>query len=507
MPVEVRLLGPVEVAGDHGPADPGPAKRRALLATLALDANRPVSLSRLRDLLWVDPAPASAVANIRNHVGALRRILGGRLAARPGAYQLTLSPDELDVASFRRLADAGRDALTAGDASRAELDLIAALRLWRGGAGDGLPRGTALGTRLEGLDEHRLRVVEDLADVRLALGRDADLVGALREHLLGNPLRERAWGQLMLALYRAGDTGAALSAYARAYSVLRDQLGVEPGAELASLHRAVLDRAPRLDLPAGERRIPRARVDVRHIEVPRELPPDPVTLVGRSDELAVVLAAARPAPGHPAPAAVVVHGPSGSGKSALVTRAGHRLAPAFPDGQIYMTATGAAGARAADLLGRALRALGVAPADVPEHLEERIGRYRSLLAARRVLVVVDGAGDAEQVRPMVPAHPGSALVVAGPDALSTLDGVPHIELRPLSPADGRALLATYIGTDRLGGDVAAADDLIRRCAGLPRPLRAAAARLVARPHLPVRTLAEAYGRQLPVLHPGPDCAA
>ncbi|BAL89740.1 putative SARP-family transcriptional activator [Actinoplanes missouriensis 431] len=423
MSIEVRLLGPVELRGEDGPVDPGPAKRRATLAVLALEVNRPVTLNRLTDLLWGDEPPASAVANIRNHVAALRRTLGDRIVSRQGSYQMNLAAHELDVTEFHRLAELGRAALAGGDASRAEPALDAALRLWRGAAGHGLPRGAGLDVLLAGLEADRLRVLEDLTEARLDLGYAGELVPVLRDHLGAHPLRERAWAQLMLALYRAGDLAAALSAYRQAQATLQAQLGVDPGSELVDLHVAMLERAPRLD-PWARQLLRRNRPAIG--EVPRELPPDPVFLTGHAGEIAAVLAAARPAAGERTPAAVVVHGPPGSGKSALVTRAGHRLADTFPDGQIFAVA--GAGVTAADLLGRALRALGVPPGEVPEQADERIGRYRSLLAARRVLIVVDGATSDDQVRPLIPAASGSALLVTSREPMLVGEGVPHVAL-------------------------------------------------------------------------------
>ncbi|GAA0493324.1 hypothetical protein Ade02nite_70260 [Paractinoplanes deccanensis] len=417
MSVEVCLLGPVELRGDGGVAAPGPAKRRAVLTVLALEVNRPVPLGRLTELLWTGRPPASAIANIRNHVAALRHTLGTRIVSRHGAYQLNLAPHELDVTEFRRRAERGRGALARGDAGQAEPDLAAALSLWRGPAGQGLPRGAALDVLLAGLESERLRVVEDLAEARLELGHTGELAPMLRDHLAAHPLRERAWSQLMLAHYRAGDLAAALSAYREAQAALHAQLGVDPGAELTRLHVAMLERAPLLDPPA------RGRAPA----IPRELPPDPALPPGRSRELTALLAAARPEHGERTPAAVVLHGPPGSGKSALVTRAGHRLAETFPDGQIFITVAGPH-LSAADLMGRVLRALGVPPAEVPDQPDERLGRYRSLLATRRVLIVVDGAAATEQVWPLIPARHGSALLVTSQAPLRMPLEVPQVAL-------------------------------------------------------------------------------
>ncbi|WP_433303212.1 AfsR/SARP family transcriptional regulator [Actinoplanes sp. CA-030573] len=247
MSIQVRLLGAIELRVDGARVDLGPAKRRALLAALALERNRPIGVDMLSRLLWTGAPPASAVPNIRNHVAGLRRVLDSRILSHRHAYQLVLDAHELDVTEFQRLAGSGRRAVRAGDPAAAEPELAAALRIWRGPAGDGVARGTELDQRLQGLDQHRLQVVEDLADVRLALGHAAGLVPLLREHLAAQPLRERAWAQLILAHYRAGDAGAALAAYREADEVLRRQLGAGPGPDLVALRQAVLERSPRLD--------------------------------------------------------------------------------------------------------------------------------------------------------------------------------------------------------------------------------------------------------------------
>jgi DNA-binding SARP family transcriptional activator len=503
MTIGIRLLGPTELLEHGRPANPGPAKRQAMLAALALEANRPVSLSRLIDAAWSDSPPRSAVANLRNHATALRKVLRDRIVSRGGGYQLRLEPDELDVDTFRRLATQGRQALAAADPVIAEPALAAALRLWRGAAGDGLPRGTALEAQLESLDEHRLLAFEDLVDARLALGRHTDVLGELREHVARQPLRERAWGQTMLALYRTGDTGAALATYRQARSTLDEHLGVEPGPELSALHKAVLDRSPELQ-PMGHDGAmqptitvrPRAAANRLPVEPPRELPPDPAVLVGRTEELGFVLAATRPGDRVRTPAAVLIYGERGSGKATLAARAGHHLSTAFPDGQIYIDLNGQESATAERLVGRALRALGSPAGEVPDELDERIGRYRSWIAARRVLVIVNGASSPAQIRPLIPTAPGSALIATSRERLETLDGVPRVHLGPLPAADARALLSAYVGEERLG-DTAATARLIHLCDGLPLALRIVAAQLAARPELSVRTLAERLARNRP----------
>jgi len=478
MRVEVRLLGTVELAVDGRPAALGPAKRRAVLAGLALDANRPVSLDRLAAMAWSGSPPPSAVANLRTHMAALRQFVAGRIVAHPGGYELGLAAEELDTAEFLRLAGEGRAAVAAGDNAAALPLLTSALALWRGSAGDGLPRGTTLDAHWIGLDELRLHVVEDLVEARLDAGEDNRLLGDLRQHLAANPLRVRAWGQLMFALYRGGHASAAFAAYREARSVLHEQLGIEPGAELARLHRAMLNRAPELMHTASDGRSSghhQVRDDPH--PAPRELPANVPTFVGRTREIGLVVHAVRSAP---AATAVITGGP-GAGKSALAVRAAHLLEPEFPDGQLYIDA-GYRAVAPGVLLARALRALSVPAHEVPEGFDEKAGRFRSLVAGRRVLVVVDGVSEAAQVRPLLPAAAGPALIVASRRGLGSLD-VERVALGPLSTDDASALVAGFAGAGRLEVDRTVARELTRACAGSPLALRIAAARLAERPAL------------------------
>ncbi|MCX4388227.1 AfsR/SARP family transcriptional regulator [Micromonospora peucetia] len=503
MKLQIRLLGSVELCVDDQVVTPGAAKRRAVLAGLALEANHSVSLSRLADMVWSDVPPASAVANLRSHAAALRRVLGDRLVARPNAYALRLSSYELDVTEFHRLVGEGRALLRTADPASAVGTLTAALAHWRGASGDGLPWGTALDNRWASLDEQRLQVFEELADARLAAGEHGHLLPELRGHLAAHPLRERAWAQLMLALYRCGDVPAALTVYRDARATLEEQLGIEPGEELVALHRAMLDRcselaytpppAPVTTVPAPVAPAPGVAgsaspmVDIAGgvgWTVPRELPAGLVTFIGRGRETGEVVAALRGT----GPTTVVVTGAFGTGKTALAVRAAHAVAADFPDGQVFVELGNRAPATSGEVLARVLRAIGVAPGDVPANTDERAGWFRSLVAGRRLLLVVDGVTRAAQVRPLLPAGPGPGLVVVGQRRLGSLDGVRRVTLRPLATADARDLLAALAGPERLAGDPVATGELLRLCAGSVLALRVAGTRLAARPGQSVAAL-------------------
>ncbi|WDZ84080.1 AfsR/SARP family transcriptional regulator [Micromonospora cathayae] len=489
MQLQIKLLGTVELSVDGQPVTVGAAKRRAVLAGLALEANRPVPLDRLARMVWGAQPPTSAVANLRSHVFALRAAVGDRIVAHLHAYELRIAPPELDVTEFQRLAGEGRALLAAGDASAAVPALTGALACWRGPAGSGLPTGTILHGRWASLEEQRLQVFEELTQARLDLGESGDLLDGLRQHLSAHPLRERGWSQLMLALYRCGDVPAALAAYQHARSALDEQLGIEPGDELVALHREILDRTPGLTVPAPGPAVPaggRWPAGGAGRSVPRELPADLVTFVARTPQLAAVTAAVTGGP----PAAVVVSGATGCGKSALAVRAAHTVAADFPDGQVFVDLAYHPTAGADEVLGRVLRALGVPSTEVPREVDEQAGRLRSLFADRRVLLVVDGVTHAAQVRPLLPAGPGPALLVVAQRHLPSLDGVTRVTVPGLRPEESLALLAALVGDGRLARDRAATAELLGICAGSPLAVRIVGSRLAARPGLAVGALVE-----------------
>jgi DNA-binding SARP family transcriptional activator len=492
MSFEVRLLGCVELDRDGTKLPLGPAKRRALLAALALDANRPVSLDRLTGSLWAGRAPDSAVANLRTHVAELRRHLGDRLVARPRAYLLRLEDGELDADRFTALAERGRTALHAGDPATALSCLAAALGIWRGQAGQDLPADSPLHGRFAVLDHGRLAVFEDYVQARMALDPHADVVPDLRRHLGLAPLRERAWAQLMLALYRAGDVAAALAAYAEARTVLREDLGIEPGPELGSLQRAILDRAPALSAPAS--RAGPAAPAYAPARVPRQLPPEQPTFVGREDEVAALESALRAAARGDGPPVIGVSGSGGVGKSAVALCAAHRAADAFPDGQAWIDLRGSqrrlSQLSAGEALGRVLRALGVPAGEVLPTTDERAAQYRALVAGRRLLVVADNALDAAHVRPLIVPGGGSALLVTSRRGLATVDGAVSIRVGPMADASALTLLGLLAGPGRVAAERREAHRLIRWCAGLPLTLRIVGARLASRPDRPLASLAD-----------------
>lgn len=492
MGIEFRVLGPVEGLLGGAPLDLGPRKQRLVLAALLLEANRPLSTDRLVDLSWPDSPPPSARTAIHGRISRLRAVLAGQpevaLVSAGSGYTLHVDPAAVDAHRFTGLLADARDA-RADDVAAGLYDQ--ALALWRGPALDGTTTEDVRRALCGNLEEARLQAVDELAEVRLRLGLHRDLVEYLTSHLAAHPTRERTAAQLALALYRCGQAGDALEVCRRTRRRLHDDLGIDPGPDLTDLEVAILRKDAALDRPApAPASAPPA--------VPAHLPPAVAGFTGRASErrrLAEVLSDAGPT----VPVAVI-SGAAGVGKSALAVLCAHDVAARYPDGQLHVNLRGydlAEPMATVTALGRFLRALGLPPSRVPADEEEAMLAYRSLLAGRRVLVVLDNAGRAEQVRPLLPGAPGCGVLVTSRDelrGLTALDGAWSLRLDVLSPAESLALLARMVGAHRLAADQAAADELARRCDHLPLALRIAGAHLAARPEQPVaeyvRELAE-----------------
>jgi DNA-binding SARP family transcriptional activator len=311
--MQFRVLGPLQVRATDGElVTLRAAKHRALLSVLLLHANELVSVDRLIDALWPARPPPSAASAVRTYVSALRRALrlgcvdqGSQLVAQPGGYRLDLHASDLDLLAFEDFAADARTALAGGDPAVAAERFQAALALWRGRPFEDVPLAAGVESTLDRLDERRLTVLEDWLETRLLLGHHADLVAELRALVAEHPLRERLWGQWMLALYRCGRQAEALGAFRDLRQRLHRDLAIEPGPTMQQLHRKVLSADPSLRPPAR----PTARALT---PVPRHLPLDVPTFTGRRTELAALL-------GNPA-AITAIDGIAGVGKSALAVR-------------------------------------------------------------------------------------------------------------------------------------------------------------------------------------------
>ncbi|MEU5259393.1 BTAD domain-containing putative transcriptional regulator [Amycolatopsis sp. NPDC021455] len=495
--VEFGVLGPLEVRDGGSVVPVGPPRIRAVCAILLVRPGHLVTVEQFVDELWPGRPPAGARALVRDYVSRLRRVLrsvrsgADRLVTRRPGYLLRVEDQELDLHRFERVVAQARTATRGGEADRGARLFRQAHQLWRGEPFADVPRTEAIGAAAGWLAEQRCSTLEERFDAALAAGRETEAVRELPAFVMANPLRERPAGQLMLALYRCGRRAEALDHYQRIHRALADELGVAPGTELRTLHLRILNGDPALRTPAAPRRAATATP-----LTPRQLPRDITTLVGRDTELTELTDRSGPlgaGRGHPRRSpVVVVHGAPGVGKSALAVRAAHRLAAGFPDGQLYVNLNGAtagvAPLPAAEALHRMLRALGVPPVEMPPGVEEAAALFRTTVADRRLLVLLDNAATAAQVGPLLPGGSGAAVLVTSRTRLVTLDGTTHRQVGPLRPDAASAMLDALVSGGRTAADPGAARALAALCGHLPLGLRVAAARLNARPSRPVRCL-------------------
>ncbi|HKN97628.1 MAG TPA: BTAD domain-containing putative transcriptional regulator [Pseudonocardiaceae bacterium] len=462
MRCDVLVLGPVLVAG-AGAARPSSPLTRTVVGLLAVAGAGGLSDAVIGDLVWgQDGVPASRL-NVAVHRARdwLERQTSGRVRIDRTTTGYALRGGVVDAHRFAELLR--------GDPT--EQDLVTALTLWRG---DPLADVVALGA-IEPLvaplrERHRAAVL-GYARLLLESARAGEAVGLLTPVADVRPLDEQVHALLLTALAADGRQADALARYERLRRRLADELGVDPGAELSDAMVRVL-RGNTADEPAP--------VTVR----PAQLVPDVTAFTGRRQRLAELDAIA----GTGSRVALVT-GVGGVGKTALAVHWAHRRAADFPDGQLYVDLRGYSHGRPvapAEALARFLRGLGVAPAALPADPDESATLYRSLLAGRRMLVVLDNAADAAQVRPLLPGDPGSVVVVTGRDRLDGLvvrDGARRVALDLLTPAESLALLTAAVGADRVAAEPEAAAELAELCGHLPLALRVVAANLIGRPGL------------------------
>jgi DNA-binding SARP family transcriptional activator/tetratricopeptide (TPR) repeat protein len=494
--VRFCILGPLEVSGSSGvPVSISAPKHRALLAILLLHANHRVSAGRLESALWPGRPPRSAAGMLRTYVSGLRQSLGltepgvlPSLATRPGGYELTVAPADLDMSMFDELSARGRQALDrGGDPLAATRLLRAALGLWRGEPAEGIDLGQDTETVVAGLRERRLAVEEAWVRAQFALGDDRELVLRLTELAVEHPFRERLHSQLMLALYRAGRQAEALDVFQALRRRLAAELGTEPSLPVRRLHERILRGDPELTPPV--------RSWLRGLGqsvAPRQLPSGTAEFTGRLEHLDRLDAIAKA--GSAAPL-VMISGMAGSGKTTLAVHWAHRRAGQFPDGQLFVDLQGHSADKPmepTEALRRFLRGLGTAPDQIPHDEDEAATLYRSLLAGKRVLIVADNAGSAGQVRPLLPGTPGCLVLITSRSRLPGLvarSGATPVTLGPLSEAEAVSLLRTLLGDARVDAEPPAAAQIAARCAFLPLAVRIAAERAAHRPRLSLTGLA------------------
>jgi len=539
--MEFGLLGPLVVRRDGTSLALQRGGQRALLAALLLRASQVVSADALAEVLWGAQPPPTAPTVLRNYVRRLRQALGDdgreRIVTHARGYLIRVADGELDLARFGRLLTNARAAARGGSWEQAAAQAQAALGLWRGEPLADVESEVLALREVPRLAELRLQAGELRLEARLHLGGQDEAAAELARLAATHPLREHVHALLMLALYRCGRQADALAAYRNVRQVVIDELGAEPGTELQRLHRQILAADPALDLlpradPAGGSSLSAADVTTPgadgdrepaadgqadpgpdqtrpHVRgrgrraaaaaVPRQLPAAVTQFTGRAAELQALTQildeqARGDAPGTVAISAIA--GTAGVGKTALALRFAHQAASRFPDGQLYANLAGfdPGGARAApaEAVRGLLEALGVPPERIPPAPEAQEGLYRSVMADRRMLIVLDNAADERQVRPLIPASPASLVLVTSRSQLTGLaaaHGARVLTLDVLPDDEARQMLAARIGAARATAEPRAIDEIARLCACLPLALAVAAARAAARPGFPLAALA------------------
>lgn len=483
-----RVLGPMRVTIGGREVAVMSQRERLLVAMLIVHAGEPVSTSLLARAIWGDDAPRNARNQLPACVYRLRKLLANAGGSRnlidtgPDGYRLNVDRRAVDMFEFRTLRNRGKASAAAGEVAEASRCYQEALALWRGAPLAGMA-SPALQGIAQALGEERVQAFEEYVEVELANGRGGELVADLTELATEHPYRERLHGALMFSLYRAGRQAEALSAYRRISKRLRDELGADVGIELQSLHRAVLNRDPGLE--ARHSVTEHAATPVFMPSVAQTLPPAILDFVGREQELAVARAAiARHRENSQLPI-LVVTGTAGIGKSAFSLYLAHKIRDEYPDGQLFADLRGFdanSPAEPFEVLERFLLALGVQGAGLPETLDKRTDLYRSLLSGRHTLVVLDNARDDGQVTPLIPGHPGCAVIINSRLRLGVALGVEPVELGPLDMPSAFSMIRSLVGANRASAEPAQVHSLARLCGFLPLAIRVAGGKLSSKPH-------------------------
>jgi DNA-binding SARP family transcriptional activator/tetratricopeptide (TPR) repeat protein len=496
------VLGPVRARRGDVELELGSPQQRAVLTALLLSDGARVSIDGLADVLWNDTVPARGHTAIRTYVSRLRQTLepdhafsASVIRTVNGGYVLTPPDGGFDLAVFRRTLAAAEQARNADDLPTAATLLGDALALWHGEALADIT-GTFADTEREQLRILHSNTVATHLSVQLELGGHTMVVPELRGLVDRHPLDERFREMLMLALYRGGQQAEALAQYRTAQALLDDELGIDPGPALQTLHERILHADPALLLarpPHGD------KPETPRVLPPKtlsQLPPRLAVFAGRDRELAQ--ATALIADHDTRPGAVVFSGTAGVGKTAFAVHWAHQIADRFPDGQLYLNLRGFDPAgppmTASDAVRSVLELLGVTPQSIPEGLDAMTALYRGLVAGRRILLLLDNARLATQIRPLLPGNAGCLVIVTSRNQLTGLlaiDGAQSIALDVLTTSGAHALLTRRIGERRTSAEPDAVRDITALCAQLPLALAIAAAHCVTRPMFSLAAIATA----------------
>jgi DNA-binding SARP family transcriptional activator/tetratricopeptide (TPR) repeat protein len=518
-----RVLGPVQVFAAGEPVTFVRRQHLDLLAFLLLHTERVVTADQIVDAMWGPAVPRTASMQIKNMLSALRAVLddGCRTLAvvdrQRAGYRLRIVAGQLDLSAFKTLVASARTA-AAPDAK--VLLLRQALSLWQGTRALAGVRAAFVDTARAHLEEERSAALEALFEAELACGNHAGIVADLTEAVADNPGRERLVGQLMVALYRGDRPTDALAVFRRARHTLVEEYGLDPGPVLRDLERRILLGDAALHLPgdagggtdgraetartpdaavgaSGAGAEPGAAVPCSALPMPRQLPMDVRGFAGRGAELAELNALVSGTGEKPATVVITaLMGTAGVGKTALAVHWAHQVIDRFPDGQLYVNLRGFGPGGPAMSPVEAVRgfldAFQVPPERIPAGLDAQTALYRSIVAGRRVLVVLDNAASAEQVRPLLPGSPGCLVVVTSRNQLTGLvavEGACPLTLDVLTDVEARELLVGRLGADRVAAAAGAVEEIAGQCARLPLALAMVAARAATHPAFPLGTLA------------------
>jgi DNA-binding SARP family transcriptional activator len=501
-----RILGPLAVLVEGRDVTPTAPKVRQVLAFLLIRRNQTVQAHELIDELWSSRPPDSAMTTLQTYIYKLRKdVLDpcalARLYTTPCGYVLDVSDENIDACSFEELSSKGRLALQNDDPLRAAELLSEALSLWRGQALVGVTTGEILSGHVTRLEEDRLQALEMRIEADMRLGRHQGLISELKELVATYLLHERFHADLMTALNRSGRRHEALEVYRRLRAVLIEELGLEPSAPLQRLHQSLLtadsaDTADGADPPGATASGYLVAGGTRYavpLAVPAQLPSDVPDFTGRDGPLNQVRSRFDVREeGGTAARTVLICGMPGVGKTTLALRAAHIDRAQFPDGQLFadLRSSSAAPAAPAVVLADFLRAVGVPAQQVPVTLEERAKLFRTWSDDRRLLVVLDDAHTTSQVTPMLPATPGSAVIITSRWGLRVLPGVQAVELGVMDVTEGVGLLSRILGESRIAAEREQVERIVDLCGYLPLALRSIGARLAAMPVWPLWKMAQ-----------------
>ncbi|MFC5155107.1 AfsR/SARP family transcriptional regulator [Streptomyces amakusaensis] len=478
------VLGPVRARRRGEVLPSGSPQQRALLAALLMRDGRTATASELIDAIWGEDPPSQALAAVRTYASRLRKILtANALVSESGGYAIRIRRDSVDLFVAQELALEAEKARAAGDRNQARTLIDKSLGLWDGEALANVPGPYAENQRTR-LDEWRLQLLETRLELDLETGCHAEAVSELTALTAAHPLRERLRELLMLALYRSGRQAEALAVYADTRRLLAEELGVDPRAELSQLQQRILRADEELDRPSED------QAPGPQIARPAQLPATVPDFTGRASfvrELGARLAGSDGS----VMAVSALAGIGGVGKTTLAVHVAHEARPHFPDGQLYIDLQGA-GSRAAEpaaVLGSFLRALGVQDTSIPDSPEERAALYRSTIAGRRILILLDNARDAAQIRPLLPGASGCAALITSRVRMVDLAGAHLVDLDVMSPDEALQLFTRIVGEERVTSERKAALDVVAACGFLPLAIRIAASRLAARRTWTVSVLA------------------